>query len=170
MVKNRMGIRFLARIAFVASAILILVLTVSSINSPVGFNDKLEHLGAFSLLATLGVIAWGPQALPVLAVGLLALGGLIELAQATPWIQRDADAVDWLADAVGVAIILVPAWLLLPRFQPRSETNRGGISSDENQIPRPLDPSVTTNVIEFPFSQRESSRKNDNQRGFRLRG
>lgn len=64
-------------------------------------NDKVEHAGAFFLLATLGAFAW-PTRAPLLALSLLAIGGLIEVLQGTHLINRDRDAADWLADGVGV--------------------------------------------------------------------
>lgn len=63
--------------------------------------DKLKHLVAFAALLMLGTRA-GFRAWPALALGLLALGAAIEVAQGfTP--TRTAGLGDWLADAAGIA-------------------------------------------------------------------
>lgn len=69
---------------------------------PAAFDlwDKAQHGLAFLLLAVLGFGAF-PGAVGRVALGLLAYGVAIELAQAaTGW--RYGDGQDWLADAVGV--------------------------------------------------------------------
>lgn len=63
--------------------------------------DKLKHVVAFAALVMLGTRA-GFRAWPLLALGLLALGAAIEVAQGfTP--TRTAGFGDWLADAIGIA-------------------------------------------------------------------
>lgn len=82
--------------------------------------DKLRHAVAFVALWALGVQV--PQLTPLrLAAVLLAFGAGIEVAQSmTSW--REASVLDWVADAVGVA---VGAWLL--RFpQDASHMNTAG--------------------------------------------
>lgn len=73
-------------------------------------QDKFEHLTAFAGLCLLGLAGW-PRRPVGLSVGLLAYGLLIELAQSfTP--HRQADAWDWLADALGiVAGLAIRRWL-----------------------------------------------------------
>lgn len=70
---------------------------------PQVFNlwDKAQHALAFTALTTVGLLAYPRQPWRV-AIGLLAFGGAIELAQAaTGW--RYGEWSDWLADAVGLA-------------------------------------------------------------------
>jgi VanZ family protein len=64
--------------------------------------DKIEHACSFAVLMWVGLRAGYPRvwALPV---GLLVLGGAIELAQSFT-ATRSADWLDWLADAAGVAV------------------------------------------------------------------
>lgn len=70
--------------------------------------DKAQHALAFTALATLGLLAYPRQPWRV-AIGLLAFGGAIELAQAaTGW--RYGEWTDWLADAVGLAAASALAW------------------------------------------------------------
>ena len=69
--------------------------------------DKAQHALAFTALAALGLQAYPRRRWQVLA-GLLVFGGLIELAQAaTGW--RHGEWADWLADAVGLALVLALA-------------------------------------------------------------
>lgn len=64
--------------------------------------DKAQHALGFVLLALLGAMAY-PRHWGRLWPALLCLGVGIELAQsATGW--RQGDALDWLADAVGVSV------------------------------------------------------------------
>lgn len=67
-------------------------------------QDKLEHFGAFFILMVLGVFAYPRRALATTGMALLAFGVLIEVAQATPFVHRDADLYDVLADGSGLAL------------------------------------------------------------------
>ena len=66
-------------------------------------SDKLEHLIAYSGLALWfgGLLA--PHRYLPLALGLLALGGGIEIAQGLMGMGREADWRDFYADALGAA-------------------------------------------------------------------
>lgn len=91
--------------------------------TPPGF-DKLEHATAFFLLAASAVQLYqGGRALWRVAIGLLALGVAIELAQYAFTRTRSMDPADVLADAVGVAagfaIALTPLRDLLLRLDAR---------------------------------------------------
>lgn len=77
---------------------------------PVG-GDKVEHFLAYALLAAAAMqlharrtTLWRP------ALGLLLMGALIEVLQATLTSSRSGDAADLLADALGVLFGLVLAW------------------------------------------------------------
>lgn len=71
--------------------------------------DKAQHAAAFATLMLLGRWAY-PDSKFALPMGLLALGAGIEIVQAvTGW--RTGDLADWVADAVGVALV----WLVPPR-------------------------------------------------------
>lgn len=78
--------------------------------------DKAQHALAFAALAALGLLAY-PRRPWRLAVGLLAFGGAIELAQAaTGW--RYGEWGDWLADAVGLVAGSALAWRTWHRRAP----------------------------------------------------
>jgi VanZ family protein len=67
---------------------------------------KAQHALVFAMLCGIGMKAY-PDRVRDVALGLLLLGGLIEVAQAaTPW--RHADIQDWAADAIGIGAV----WLL----------------------------------------------------------
>lgn len=79
--------------------------------------DKASHVSAFYLL-TLLAVAGGPLTdLLWVAVGLSALGGLIELIQALPIVHRDCSVWDWVADTVGVVSVLLPIVLVQSRMR-----------------------------------------------------
>ena len=86
--------------------------------------DKAQHALAFATLYALGAWAY-PTRRTALAISLLVLGMLIELAQgATGW--RQCDLADWVADGVGVAIAIsaLKACAMLKR-SPQTGTEMG---------------------------------------------
>lgn len=85
-----------------AGLVAVVVLSLAplpGVSAPAG-SDKLGHAAAWMLLAAW----WGallPRRWPGIAVGLLALGGLLEALQALlPW--RQFEAADLAANLVGV--------------------------------------------------------------------
>ena len=91
----------------------------------IGVNDKIEHLGAYGLLAGglfLSIWATSPRTFkatwltPIIA---LAYGALDEITQAIPIVGRSCELNDWLADALGtiiaVAILTLIRWCLMRR-------------------------------------------------------
>lgn len=121
-------LQVVARAAFVAALILVLVLTLSPSGAyTTAVNDKLAHFGAFLLLCALGVVGWGRRGLLALGLGLPVFGGLIEILQGLPWVQRDPSVLDWLADIAGAAAILALVWLIdwLRSVRGPSERPRG---------------------------------------------
>lgn len=72
--------------------------------------DKAQHVLAFVTLTTLALIAFPRVRAAWLGLGLGLFGALIEIVQATPWVHRDGDVWDWVADALAVlAVIAVMA-------------------------------------------------------------
>jgi VanZ family protein len=80
-------------------------------------NDKLQHIAAFVTLSLLGSFAYPTMALVALGLRLSLFGAFIELVQAIPALHRDSDIMDWLADTVAVAIVLL--FVALLRRAPR---------------------------------------------------
>ena len=70
-------------------------------------NDKVQHIVAFATLALLGSFAYPATRLVRLLVALSLFGALIEVVQAIPALQRDSDVLDWLADTIAVAVVLL---------------------------------------------------------------
>ena len=70
-------------------------------------NDKVQHIAAFATLALLGSFAYPATALSKLLVRLSLFGAAIEVVQAIPMLHRDSDVLDWLADTVAVAVVLL---------------------------------------------------------------
>lgn len=74
-------------------------------------SDKLEHALAFFVLSAVAVqLFLRGRPLALVTLGLLALGGAIELAQAGLTTSRVMEAADFYADAIGVGAGLLLAW------------------------------------------------------------
>lgn len=84
--------------------------------------DKLEHFGGYALLAAAAVQLFAPKrALWRAAMGLVALGIALEIAQGAFTTTRQMDVVDAIANtcgvAAGMAIALTPLRDLLLRLR-----------------------------------------------------
>ena len=67
--------------------------------------DKVIHASGYAVLAGMAVCLYRPPRARVLALlGILALGGFIEIAQGLWAINRSMELADFLADALGIAI------------------------------------------------------------------
>jgi VanZ family protein len=74
-------------------------------------NDKVQHIAAFATLSLLGSFAYPRTDLIKLLVRLSLFGAAIEVVQAIPVLHRDSDVLDWLADSVAAAaILLIVRW------------------------------------------------------------
>lgn len=89
--------------------------------------DKFRHAAAFAAFWWVGVRAVPRRRvwLAILAAGLLAYGGLVELMQGWLTPDREASWLDWLADATGLLLgaALLRGW---ERRQPASHMNTAG--------------------------------------------
>jgi len=70
-------------------------------------NDKVQHVVAFASLALLGSWAYTATKPLKLLAWLSLFGGVIEIVQAIPMLHRDSDVLDWIADSVAVAVMLL---------------------------------------------------------------
>lgn len=84
-----------------------------------GLNDKEAHAIAFFALTLMLQVALPKVRRLDIALGVLALGALIEVAQL--FTGRSASVLDWLADLVGVAFATAPSFI---------ETARGFMRGD----------------------------------------
>lgn len=73
-------------------------------------SDKVQHILAFIMLASLAVAAYPLGSAVRVAAGLALFGALIEATQAIPALHRDAELLDWVADVSAVAAVLLAAW------------------------------------------------------------
>jgi VanZ family protein len=99
-----MSVRLL-RLGYWGIVLVVFVLAVAPIHEvgPEG-SDKLDHFAAFFVLGAGAGLLYPRQPL-WLTLGLaIAYGGLIELVQALPIVNRDCDIYDWLTDILGVGV------------------------------------------------------------------
>jgi hypothetical protein len=109
-VEKRVFIAKAVRAAFWTALLMLLLLALAPIDVAGGFlNDKVQHTLGFYTLTVLGLASWGRRSALRLTLGLMALGAAIELLQATPLVGRDGEFMDWVADATGILLALVPA-------------------------------------------------------------
>jgi VanZ family protein len=69
-------------------------------------SDKIEHAASYAGLALAGLWAF-PRRYGRLAVGLMALGIVIEVLQGVMGLGRQADVMDALADGAGLGLVLI---------------------------------------------------------------
>jgi VanZ family protein len=105
----------LAKALFWAAALIALVMAL--LPHPPHFpgepSDKIEHATAFATLGLLGTFAFPRLSWVRLLLALSAFGAFIEVAQAIPFIHRDSDPLDWIADTVacGVVLLILRWWI-----------------------------------------------------------
>ena len=92
---------------FWAAALFAFVMAVLPHPPSVPANDKAQHMVAFATLALLGSVAYARVSTLRLLVGLSLFGAFIEIVQEVPALHRDSDPLDWLADTVACAVVLL---------------------------------------------------------------
>lgn len=100
-------IRLLFQLLFWVAALLAFVMAVLPHPPHLPANDKIQHMTAFATLGLLGSFAYPRLSSRRLLVGLSLFGAFIEIAQAIPALHRDSDPLDWLADTIAVAVVLL---------------------------------------------------------------
>jgi len=70
-------------------------------------SDKIQHVVAFATLGILGTLAYPRGPVLRLVVGLSLFGAFIEIAQAIPALHRDSDPLDWVADTLACAMVVI---------------------------------------------------------------
>lgn len=89
---------------------------------PGNLGDKVQHILGFATLTALAVLAYRPSRYLTLFGSLAIFGACVELAQAIPALQRDADIRDWLADSAAILVVLCFCQAL--RHRSRLKMNR----------------------------------------------
>jgi VanZ family protein len=115
----------LARLLFWAAALFTFVMAVlpHPPDIPLHPSDKVQHMAAFATLGLLGGWAFSRSSALRLLIALSLFGAAIEVVQAIPWLHRDSELLDWVADTAAAAIVL----LLVSRLRARSRVaKRGG--------------------------------------------
>jgi VanZ family protein len=109
-------------IAAMAGALAVAVSPAAAAGGP-EHRDKLLHLAAFYFLSLIACLAFPRMSLLVVGAAMAVYGAMIELIQGIPYVDRDMEFLDWVADAVGVAIAVVPMALAsLRRVEMQSVT------------------------------------------------
>ena len=107
----------LLRLLFWAAALFALVMAL--LPHPPEFpgepSDKVQHVIAFATLGLLGSAAYGGARKRWLIIGLSLFGAFIEVAQAIPSLHRDSDPLDWLADTIACAVVVLALRWWKPR-------------------------------------------------------
>lgn len=67
--------------------------------------DKADHFSAFFVLTGLAMVAFPRQSLWRIAAAMAAIGAAIELIQGLPWVGRDCDVWDWVAELVAISAV-----------------------------------------------------------------
>ena len=101
------SVRQLLRFVFVSSLLAVFwlaLLPAPDVVKLLSWQDKIEHAVLFAGLALLALAAWPQQPLAI-ALGLLVYGAAMEVAQSFT-AHRFGDPWDWLADAVGLLVLL----------------------------------------------------------------
>lgn len=79
-------------------------------------GDKFAHMLAFFTLTVLAGIGWPRAALLRAALCLSLIGAGIEVVQLIPFLHRDSDWRDWVADSAAIMAAMVPVlgfrWLV----------------------------------------------------------
>ncbi len=68
--------------------------------------DKAEHFSAFFALTACALTAFPKVRIVWIAAAISAAGALVELIQGLPFVHRDMDVKDWVADTVAVLAVV----------------------------------------------------------------
>ena len=68
--------------------------------------DKAEHFSAFFALTACALAAFPKVRITWIAVAVSASGALVELIQGLPFVHRDMDPKDWVADTIAVLAVV----------------------------------------------------------------
>ena len=95
------------RVALVTATVLAVTLAVVPRPPLAKVPDEFQHMLAFGTLTVLAAIAYPRARLLRIGERLSFLGAMIELVQSIPFVHRDCDIMDWVADTSMIAGVLV---------------------------------------------------------------
>lgn len=111
----------IAKLAFwIALAVALVMALMPAPPITVEVGDKWQHMAAFATLTVLACAGWPGADLLRIGERLSFLGAMIELVQSIPRLNRDCDIMDWVADTVMIAGVLIVVALV------RSASRGGG--------------------------------------------
>lgn len=99
----------------VVAALVLSLLPPKAVDIP-GANDKLEHLIGYLLLTFWFCGLYPRRRYALIALGMLAMGGLVEVLQAALHLGRQAELGDLIADSMGIALAVILAMTPLGRW------------------------------------------------------
>ena len=102
-----------------------------------GASDKIDHMTAFFTVAVLARLAYPGRRVATLYLWVVNFGGLIELSQALPFIGRDAEWADWVADAIAALGGMIVAWPLAVFAERRRGQRRSAAAQAIEQEAQP---------------------------------
>lgn len=111
------SIQKLMRLAFWSALLFAYVCAVIPSGPEIGNSDKNTHMIAFFVLSYLARLGWSRKGAFRIAGALVLFGIVIELTQAIPFVHRDADLWDVVADTCGVALGLLAGAFALFLFR-----------------------------------------------------
>ena len=100
---------FTLRMMFLAALAIILIFAIAALSDPTA-SDKAHHMLAFAVLTGLGWFAFPRLSTLQLAVALSAVGAIIEVMQGIPFVHGDPQFSDWMADNLGLGLMLAVLW------------------------------------------------------------
>lgn len=100
---------FTLRMMFLAALAFSFLFAISSLPDPIS-SDKLLHVLVFAALAGLGWFAFPRLSTLQLALALSIFGATIELTQAIPMVSGSPQFKDWVADNIGLVLMLAFLW------------------------------------------------------------
>jgi VanZ family protein len=108
---GRDRLQALMRIIFWATMAAILFLAWTPAPPVIGASDKSQHMAAFAVLTFLFSFAYPRGGWKSALLWMAFLGALIEIVQLIPFLHRDCDINDWIADMIAVtgALVVVAA-------------------------------------------------------------
>lgn len=71
-------------------------------------GDKFAHMLAFFTLSLLAGVGWPKASLARAALWLSLIGVGIEVVQLIPFLHRDSDWRDWVADSAAILVAMIP--------------------------------------------------------------
>lgn len=113
--------RYAVAFFWATTAIVYALAIMPSAEAPdLGAGDKVNHIAAFLTLTLLGRSAYRAKPAWPLAAGLSLFGAFIELSQAIPFLNRDANVWDWAADSAAIVVALAIGMVFQRRFPARA--------------------------------------------------